>query len=139
AIDSVVHRLDSEWIPRQNQPPLPFIPNRQAEHAIQAIEHLVTPLLVSMHDHFGVRLCAEHMPGRFQLAPHLLEVIDLAVEDYPNSLLGVRHGLMSAGEINDREPAKAKSERSGDVISLIIRTSVGEAPSHGFDIPAPDR
>ena len=126
-IDSVVEQLDSEWIAGENQPPLSRIPDGQAEHAIEAIEHLIAPLLVSVDDDLGVRLRAENVAVAFQFTPEFKEVVDFAIENHPNGFFLIRHGLMTARKIDDREPAKAESERSGDVVPLVIRTSMDDA------------
>ena len=106
---------------------MPHVPDGQAEHAVEAIEYLVAPLLVSVDDDFGVRVGAENVTVPLQFAPELGEVIDFAVENHPHGFFLVRHGLVPAAEIDDREPAKAESERAGDVVALVIRAAMDEA------------
>ena len=74
-----------------------------------------------------------------QFASELGKVIDFAVENYPNGFFLVRHGLMTAPKVDDRESAKTESEWSGDVVPLVIRASVDEGPGHSFDVPSPYR
>src|SRR5579859_5024896 len=46
------------------------------------------------------------MAGVNQLLAQFLEVVDLAVEDDPDSSIFIGHGLVSRGrEVNDRKPA----------------------------------
>src|SRR5579872_5073443 len=68
-IDSIIEQLDSEWIPTEEQPLLAYIPNRQPEHAVEAIQNLIAPLLISVDDYLGVRVRTKHMPVPFQFAP----------------------------------------------------------------------
>jgi hypothetical protein len=78
------------------------------------------------------------MPVLLQLAPYLTEVIDFAVEDHPNGLLPVRHGLMTAAKVDDREPAKTQAEGPADVVPIVIRASMDEGPGHRLDVTARD-
>src|SRR5215469_6377761 len=45
---------------------------------------------------------------------------------------------MPARQVDDREPAKAKSEGSSDVVSLVIRTSMHKGLGHRLDVTAED-
>jgi hypothetical protein len=109
---------------------LPGIPDRQTEHAVETIEHLIAPLLISMDDDLRIGSRSENVPTRFQLTPELQEIVDLAIEDYPNGFFLIRHGLAATRKIDDREPSKPESERSCDIVPLVIRTSMNKAFCH---------
>ena len=94
------------------------------------IEHLIAPLLIPMDDDFRIGSGSEDVPICLQLTPELQKIVDLAIKDYPNGFFLVRHGLVAAGKIDDREPSKAESERPDRIVALVIRTSVGKAPGH---------
>src|SRR5262249_61421248 len=102
-VQPVVDGFDAEGISRDDEPTLLAVPDRQAEHFIQAVQDAVTPFLVSVDDDLGVRARPEGVTARFELCSNLTEVIDLTVENHPDMLLQVAHRLMSGGEVDDRE------------------------------------
>ena len=138
AVDPVIDQLDAERIAREHEPPSSGVPDRKPEHAVEALEHLVAPLLVSVDDDLGVRPRAERVAESFQLAPQLQKIVDLAVEHHPDGLVLIGHGLMTAREIDDGEPPKAESDRPRHVVPLIVRAPVDEGPCHVFDVRAQD-
>ena len=69
------------------------------------------PFLVAVNDHFGVRARPEVVPALLELGPQLLEVVDFAVEDDPDRLVGIGHRLVAAGEIDDRQPPETQADR----------------------------
>src|SRR2546425_4180162 len=118
---------------------MPGIPDRQAEHAVETIEHLIAPLLVSMDDDLRIGSGSEYVPTRFQLTPELQEIVDLAIEDYPHGFFLIRHGLVATRKIDDREPAKPESERPCDIVPLVIRASMDKALCHLLYVPTENR
>src|SRR5207245_4403255 len=52
------------------------------------------------------------------------KVVNLPVEHHPDCLLLVRHGLVTAAQIDDRQTPEAKSNRPSQVKPLIIRSPV---------------
>ena len=73
------------------------VPDRQTEHPAQARDRLLTPLLVSVDDDFGIGGRIETMPRRFELAPELAIVVDFAVEDDPHGAILVVDRLVAGG------------------------------------------
>src|SRR5215469_930498 len=138
AINSIVDLLDPEWIPGQDQPPVPRIPDAETEHTIESIEHIIAPLLVSMNDDLCIRFRVENVAITFQFTSELEKVIDFTVENHPDRFFPVRHGLMPPGQVDNREPAKAKSERSGDIVSLVITASMHEGLGHRLNVTTTD-
>ena len=49
-----VERLDAEPIAHEQEPPLRRVPDREREHAAEALDALVAPLLVRMDDRLGI-------------------------------------------------------------------------------------
>src|SRR5262249_16760816 len=74
-------------------------------------------------------------PATLELPPEFSEVVDLPVEDDPDRSLGVGHRLMAAVEVDDREPAEAESERSFDVVALVVWPPVHEGLGHLLHLP----
>src|SRR5262249_35581792 len=89
AVDRVVDELDAHRAASAPQPLSRHIPDRHPEHAVETVEDVRPPLLVAVDDDLGVGLGPEPVATALQLAPELLEVVDLAVEDDPHGFLDV--------------------------------------------------
>src|SRR6185312_2799554 len=100
-----VERLDAEPIACEEQALPCGIPDGKCEHAAKVIDRRCTPLLVRMHDRFGIGTSRVSMAGRFEACANVAVVIDFAVEDDPDRLIFIRQRLMPGGEINDAQPA----------------------------------
>src|SRR5260221_11644836 len=68
-----------------------------------------------------------------QLGAELPEIVDLAIENDPDFLRTVRHGLMPSSQVDNREASEAESERTGKIIPLVIRSPMGDRPCHPGD------
>src|SRR5215813_9509106 len=79
------------------------------------------------------------MAATLELVSQLTEVVDLAVENDPDHLLGIRHRLMAAGEIDDREAPEPEAERAGEEVPFVIGPAVRDRPCHGLDVHTSDR
>src|SRR5215831_4681685 len=139
SVDSVVERLDAKRIPGQEQSSSPHVPDGQTKHAVEAIENFIAPLLVSMDDHLRIRFGAENVAVAFQFMPEIEKVVDFTVKNNPNGFFTVRHGLMTAPQVDNREPAKTQSECPNDIVPLVIRSPVAEGLGHPFDVSTLDR
>ena len=51
---AVIDELDSGGIACQYQLFLPIVPDRQSEHAVETIQNIGTPLLVTVNDDFRI-------------------------------------------------------------------------------------
>ena len=87
-----------------------------------------------MDDHFGVGVGAKDVAALLELGAQLLEVVDFAVEDDPDRLVGIGHRLMAAGEIDDRQPPEAEADRTLHEVALVIRAAMGDRISHQPDL-----
>src|SRR5215510_13042207 len=72
------------------------------------------------------------MPLFPELCTQLEIVVDLAVEDEPNALIFVRHGLVAGLQIDDRQPAKTKPEHVFDVLALVVRAPMPHDRGHAL-------
>src|ERR671934_2027000 len=79
--DGIEERLLADAIADEEQSPPPAIPDREREHASQALHAGVPVVLVEVDDHLGVGLRGEAVPPGLELAAQLAVVIDLAVLD----------------------------------------------------------
>ena len=98
------------------------------------MEDLISPLLVSMDDDFGIGLGSKDMSAGFQFAPQLQKIIDLAIKHDPYGLFLIRHRLVATAEINDRKTPKAEAKRAGKEKSFIIWASMNQRPSHPLNV-----
>ncbi len=57
-------------------------------------------------------------------------VVDFAVEDDPHLAVGTRHRLLTAGQIDDGEPAMGHHRPMGRFRALLVGTAVGKHAVH---------
>src|SRR5262249_26471313 len=109
AVDTVIDELDSKRVARDDEALLANIPDGEPEHAVEAIQNVVTPLLVTVDDDFGVAVGAKLVAVAQQFALEFGEIVNLAVEDDPDRAFAIRHRLMAAGKIDDGETPEAEA------------------------------
>jgi hypothetical protein len=88
-----------------------------------------------MNEHLRIGTRFEAVPLGLKVAPKLLEIVDLAVDDDRNRAVLVRHrlgallGALSA-EVDDRQPAMA--ERTGAIgqVSVIVGSAMDHCVAH---------
>src|SRR5882724_8860485 len=108
------------------------------------IQNFRAPFLVAVNNHFGIRVCAKTMAAFSKFSPQLFEVVDLAVQDDPDCFLCIRHRLVASGQIDDRETAKAETNRAIEKVALVVGTAMpnlfGHSPNRvRFDRLVPDK
>src|SRR5208337_126605 len=97
----VVERFDAKLVPGQKEALPGGVPNAKCEYSAKAPDTLGSPKGVAFQDYFGIRSGAESLPLLFELAPKLLEIVDLTVESDPVSGIGIIHGLVAGrGDID---------------------------------------
>ena len=107
-------RLDPVAVAAADEEAALRVPQSERPHAVEAVEALLAPLLVRVHDDLGVGVRVEPVPARLELAPQLDEVVDLAVVDDPDAPVLVAERLVSRRrEVLDREPPGAEREVGG--------------------------
>src|SRR5438552_1213003 len=87
------------------------------------IEDIRAPLFIAMDDHLGVGIRSKLMALFLQLCSQFSVIVNLAVEDDPHRFFCVRHRLMTAGEIDDRQSPEAQTNRPVDEEAFIIRST----------------
>ena len=135
--DSINERLLSHAVSREEQLPMTVVPDREGEHAAQMLDAVVTPLLVGVNDALGVARRAEAMAECFELRLQFAVVVDLAIECDPHRTVFIRERLMSAREIDDREPpvpecraARSASVVRRKVVAIVIRPAMAQYAGH---------
>ena len=105
----VEERLDAEVIARENEFRLVAgIEDREPPHPVETTEAADAPLGVGVQRDLGVAAGAELVPERFELGAQLAVVVDLAVVDDDDAVIG-RHRLCAAGEVDDAEAAEPEA------------------------------
>ena len=87
-----------------------------------------------MDDRFRVAGGLEDVAAPLQIAPQLLVVVDLAVEDDPDGAVLVRDRLEAVAQIDDAEAAHADGDAVADVDALIVGTAVRHDAAHRADL-----
>src|SRR5437870_6700541 len=77
----VVQRLDAQTIAGQQPSLLAIVPNREGEHAIEALQASRSHFLIEVKDDLGVGLRAEDVSFGFETGAQFLEIVDFTVED----------------------------------------------------------
>ena len=129
-VDRVMERLDADPVPREEQNGTPAVQHGKGEHAVEAIDHVLAPLLVAVDEHLGIGLRDERVSRRDQLLAQLAMVIDLPVLDDPDRRVFVVHRLMTAGEVDDRKPAHAEGDAVELLDTRIVRPSMDHRVAH---------
>jgi len=94
------------------------------------LENVRAPLLVTVDDHFRIGTGAELMPLRLQLRPQLLVIVNFAIENDPDLLLRIRHRLMTARKIDDRQLPETQAKIIIKEIALVIGAPVHDGARH---------
>src|SRR5207302_5734389 len=112
-------RLDAHAVAHEMQAPLGAVPQREGEHAHEALDRGVeTPCLKGGKNDFRIGVSA---PGRsksaaLQLFADRQKVVDLAVEDDREAAGGGLHRLMTGRrEIDDREAPESERDAGGGI------------------------
>src|SRR3981081_900940 len=121
-----IQGLDSETVPRENQPPCILRPNRQREHATQAREAILVPAEKGAQDYFGVAAGFEFLSVRFQFRAQFAMVVDLAVEDQYGVSVLAAHGLVARLQIDDLKAHGPHRNALRFVGALLVRTSMNQ-------------
>jgi hypothetical protein len=126
----VVERLDPEAVARQEERTARRIPDREGEHAPQALDAALARFLVEVHDHLRVRARAEVMAAGRELRGELAVVVDLTVEDDPDRTVLVGQRLISGLEIDDTEPPHSEAQRTVEMLAASVRAPMEKGLRH---------
>ena len=109
--DRVVERLDAHAVADQHAAACVLVPDRDGEHAAQALGQRRPVVLVEVGEDLGVAAAAQHVAARAQLVTQGVVVVDLAVLGAPDAAALVGERLVAALDVDDREPAGADARR----------------------------
>src|SRR5437867_11546649 len=83
-----------------------------------------------MEDRFRVASSPVAVPLRLKLWSEGRMVINLAVEDDPDRLVLVRHRLVAASHIHDRQPPMSQPARPFHPEPLVVRPPMAQGITH---------
>ncbi len=126
----VVHGLDAERIARDDETTRTSVPERHPEHPLEALEEVLPVLLVEVNDDFGIAVRGEPMALADQFVAQLLEVVDLSVADDDAAAVLVRNWLVTASDVDDRQPPHTERERAIDELPGIVGTAMKDRVPH---------
>jgi hypothetical protein len=101
--DRVMQRFDAQAVARHEKNLLLAVPQGKGKHAAEVVHAIDAPLFPGMHDGFGIGAGAEGMAESGQFRDQIDEVVDLAVEHHPDAVILVRQGLLTGGDVDDRQ------------------------------------
>ena len=132
----VEQRLFAGPVTREKQPLRIGVEQRERKHSVQVLQGIESPFPVGFQNHFGVGRGTKTVPSFFELAAHVLVVVDLAVEDDLKLPGSVRHRLPAGRrQIDDREATV--TERDAAVRrnpgTLIVWAAMRQGVAHPDD------
>ena len=131
--DAVEQRLDAETVARQEQAAGVAVVQGKGEHAAEAVDAALAPLLPGIKNDLGVAVGAEVVAQGRQLAGQLAEVVDLAVVDHAQIAVGAEHGLLAAGQVDDRQAPVGQAHPGGEVQATLVGAAVELRLVHGLE------
>ena len=87
-------------------------------------------LIVGVDDCFGVAVCIEGVTEFFEFVADLAVVVNLAVENYPGSAVLIVNRLLPALQVDYRQAAHTKADRSINVEAIVIRPAMPDGSAH---------
>ncbi|MCX5682226.1 MAG: hypothetical protein NT049_00875 [Planctomycetota bacterium] len=121
----IVQRLDAEAVAGQEEPPPRGVVDRKGEHAVEAVEALLAPLLVGMEDDLGVGPGAKRVAEMPQFLGQLDVIVNLAVEDDVERPVFVGHRLKArVREVDDREPPVGQRHAAAGAHAAAVGSAV---------------
>src|SRR5262245_15926279 len=129
-LHGVVQGLDAEPVTRDHEPPPPAVPDRVGEHPAQPLDALRAELLVEVDNRLGVRRAAINVSALFQHRAQFAVVIYLAVENYPDRVVFIRHRLAAPAQIDYGQSPVTEPDRFVYQDAGVVRTAMGERIPH---------
>jgi hypothetical protein len=92
-----------------------------------------------MNDGFSIGTCSEVMAAREQVIAKLGEIVNLAIEHHPDAAVLIGKRLMTAGEIDDAEAPKTKTQTAVNENAFVIGTAMDDGVGHAANERLGDR
>ena len=129
-----VQRLDAEPVAAEQHPAAVALDDREGEHALEAVDEAVAPVVVGLEQDLGVAVGEEAVAVADQLLPQLLVVVDAAVPGDGEAQVRVDHGLGARfGQVDDLQATMAERDPALRPHSRPVRTPGRHRLGHGRD------
>ena len=136
----VVERLLPEAVAGEYEPLPAAVPQREGEHALEALEARGSLVLVGVEDHLGVRPRREEVSLPPQVVPQLAGVVDLPVRHQPDGSVLVHQRLLARHQIDDAEASRREPDAPVHPDAVLVRSAVRDGGGHGLeDVPGRGR
>src|SRR5579875_1432129 len=135
ASDRVMYGLDPQPVPGKQKCLFTFVEDGKRKHPPQLVDTIRAVLLVQMNYNFGIRVGVKTMAERFKLPPQSGKIINLAVEDDPDSSILVMHRLTPPPHVNDAKPAHPDSCKTVRINTFIVRATMHHSLTHTVNNP----
>ena len=129
---------NGEAVTSEHEPSLARVPDRDGEHAAEAVCEVEPPLLVCVDDRLGIGARPEAVAEPFELVRQLGVVVDLAVLNHRARSVFVRERLVTVLEVDDREAPRGKCDAAVDEASFRVGPAVQERRGHRGEAVAVD-
>src|SRR3954454_420104 len=130
----VKQRLDAELIAGEQQSLASgaFVVNRERKHAAHAQQEVVAVMLVHAKNDFGVGGRAKRVTKLFEEGALFAEVVELAVVDDADLIVGRRHRLVSGvTDVKDRKPRHAERDVLIFEYATVVGATMMQRADHG--------
>src|SRR5213594_3486271 len=126
----IAQGFDAEAVPGEDQSIATRVPQRDREHPAQSGDAVRAHLLVEVDDGLRITPRPKAMPAGDQVAPQVMVIVDLPIEDDLNGAILVGDRLLPAGDVDDRQPAHAERHLGGDEVAAVVRAAVDNRVAH---------
>src|SRR5215469_1871846 len=126
-------------IASDEKPTSPAVPERESKHSVESLGAFITPFLVTVNDHFCIRLGPENMAPLFQIIAQLNVVVYFSIENHLDALVLVGNGLCPSFEVDDAEATVRQADTGSEVHALPVWTAMDNARIHSVHCLAIDR
>src|SRR5258708_15142 len=106
------------------------VPDGKGEHAAQMLDAVSSVLFVQVDNGFRVAVSTVMMTTGLELLAECAVVIDLPVENDPQSSILVTDGLVAGREVDNAEAAHAQAYAAAGVDSLIVGPAMHHRGTH---------
>jgi len=123
----------SHPVARQKQPLLLAVPDSEREHSVEALQSGCPVERALVQQNLGIRMSAESASPPFQFCAQLEVVVDFPVINDLIASRSNRHGLRSAGGINDAQAAMSQSNAGFHMKAFAVRPAWRQPSGHTAD------
>ena len=116
-----------------------LVPKGNSEHTVEALQCVIAPLFVGVHDDLSVAVGSEAVAGLQELSPQLPEVIDFTIEGHYDVTIFVGDRLSAPCQVNNSKAPHGHANIALNVKALVIRSAMLESFVHSVQERMLDR